>query len=1334
MKSISRRFRVSGSLFTTALQLSVVAASLSATQSVLATTRTWLDTDGLFWNNAAGWTPAVVPLNGDDVLIGTHNSATSSPTLLFTSNLTGINLNSLKIDSTGVTGIMTLSQSLTSSVMNATTEIIGDTIAGNVYTQNGGVNNASAITLGNGTNGSGTYTLSGSAATSVNVMTLVIGNAGVGTMNQSGGTVNISGLNGFMAIGQTNALSASSYNLSNGTLAFANGSYFAIAGRGNFNQSGGNVTFAQGNGFYLGNGIINSVTNTYSLSNGSITGQGFESIGATLTSGGALFNQTGGNNTFNNSGQLNVGDSANGAYSLSTGNVTVPNEIIANANNTTGTFTQNSGTHNITNRLDMGVGLNTTATLNLFGGTLNFQTTDTTTGIISGIGEGGNATINQSAGILNAANNQMFLGYTANSNTGNGTYNLSGSGQLFVGNMIVGSLAGARGTMNQSGGTATFNSLTVSNSQGSQGTYNLSGGALAASLELMGGTAALPSTFLQTGGSNILTGGANLTVGTVSGNVAQYTMNTSTGSSILTATIENIGLSGNGTFLQVAGTNTVATLNIGVNPNSSGVYQINSGNLTVGSVGNPGIINIGTGGYSAFIQNGGNVTVAGGTVALPNGPSPTASLTIDAGSFSTAIFTIGASFGTNSLTLSAGSLTSTDTSSGFSTGQSGAETSTITINNAFGVPTLNAVFERLSFSGITIFNQFGGVNTVSNALLVGDGNGGNATYNLGFGSLIATAATIGLYCPGTFVQTGGSASFGVGGVVINGNGAAGFGGSYTLSNGSLTSPNSFGGFIINPGGTFTENAASGIPTQSGYVNNNGSFVYGGGVFNGTLENDITGTFTFSPSATPVSFIAGGGILNKGSITVSVNQSLGGASPGTLDNENALVLTGGSLTGSAAILNNGGISGFGTIAGTNGFTNNGSLIQGAGVLAITNPGNNINNGFITLAAGRQLQLVSANLNNSGSIALNGVIVNGGGTLVNGAAGTITGPGTISTPLQNAGTIVPTGTLNVTTAWTNGGIVQMTGASSSLIGATITNTSTINGIGTVAAPVNSSGTLEAIGGTLAFTGAVTNTGTLRTAAGSKLLISPAGSFATNAGLIDLAGGTFDNSNHTVNNTGTIAGYGVFSSAGLTNNANITFAGGTATVNGPVVNNTTIKVDHSPAIFTGPVTNAAGSLIKTFSTTVTFVSSFTNSGTFTPDPTTSVFQSTVISSGTMTGSATDTYIMFGGTFTNSGSFVSAGPLQSSDNTTNSGSFTQSGPQTWSNGTTFSNTGGTATFASDTGSSSTSPLNIVITAGTVNLSATQHLGAAHRHHRHRSDYRRHHENQQPHPRRHNQ
>ena len=285
--------------------------------------------------------------------------------------------------------------------------------------------------------------------------------------------------------------------------------------------------------------------------------------------------------------------------------------------------------------------------------------------------------------------------------------------------------------------------------------------------------------------------------------------------------------------------------------------------------------------------------------------------------------------------------------------------------------------------------------------------------------------------------------------------------------------------------------------------------------------------------------------------------------------------------------------------------------------------------------------------------------------------------------------------------------MTGASSSLVGGTITNSATISGIGTVAAGVNSSGTLEAIGGTLVFAGAVTNTGTLRTAAGSKLLVSPAGSFSTNAGLMDLAGGTFDNGNHTLNNTGTIAGYGVFSSGGLTNNANITFAGGTATINGPVTNNTTIKVDHAPAIFTGPVTNAAGSLIKTYSTTVTFVSTFNNAGTFTPDPTTSVFQSIVTSSGTMTGSATDTYIMSGGTFTNSASFISAGPLQSSDNTTNSGTFTQSGPQTWSNGTTFSNTGGTATFASDTGSSSTSPLNIIITAGTVNLSATQHLGA---------------------------
>jgi hypothetical protein len=64
----------------------------------------------------------------------------------------------------------------------------------------------------------------------------------------------------------------------------------------------------------------------------------------------------------------------------------------------------------------------------------------------------------------------------------------------------------------------------------------------------------------------------------------------------------------------------------------------------------------------------------------------------------------------------------------------------------------------------------------------------------------------------------------------------------------------------------------------------------------------------------------------------------------------------------------------------------------------------------------------------------------------------------------------------------------------------------------------------------------------------------------------------------------------------------------------------------------------------------------------------------------------------------------LQSSDPTTNSGTFTQGGTQNWSAGTVFTNTAGTAMFASDAGSATAYDLSVNVTGGTVALGSPQH------------------------------
>ena len=208
-----------------------------------------------------------------------------------------------------------------------------------------------------------------------------------------------------------------------------------------------------------------------------------------------------------------------------------------------------------------------------------------------------------------------------------------------------------------------------------------------------------------------------------------------------------------------------------------------------------------------------------------------------------------------------------------------------------------------------------------------------------------------------------------------------------------------------------------------------------------------------------------------------------------------------------------------------------------------------------------------------------------------------------------------------------------------------------------------------------------------------------FPTNAGLISLAGGTFDNGGSPLINNGSIVGYGIISTGGLTNNNILTLTGGTTTVNGPVINNTakTLNIKYQPAIFTGNVTNFG--TIKTTSTTVTFTGSYTGN-TFISDPATNIFQAnaTTLPGGLMTGSAGDVFIF--NTFTNNGTFQNGGTLSVSTSITNSGTFTQSGPQTWSTGATFTNTNGTATF-----SSNAKLYGLTISAGTVDVTNSKFI-----------------------------
>jgi len=123
---------------------------------------------------------------------------------------------------------------------------------------------------------------------------------------------------------------------------------------------------------------------------------------------------------------------------------------------------------------------------------------------------------------------------------------------------------------------------------------------------------------------------------------------------------------------------------------------------------------------------------------------------------------------------------------------------------------------------------------------------------------------------------------------------------------------------------------------------------------------------------------------------------------------------------------------------------------------------------------------------------------------------------------------------------------------LTGGAITNTGTIQGQGQVGNSIANTGIIEVMGGNLTLSGAsVTNQagGLMSVPQGDKLLVTTG--VAANAGTIENNGGTYDNNNHALSNTGLIGGYGTFRTGGLDNRGFLTLTGGASTVNGNVTN---------------------------------------------------------------------------------------------------------------------------------------------------------------------------------------
>ena len=607
----------------------------------------------------------------------------------------------------------------------------------------------------------------------------------------------------------------------------------------------------------------------------------------------------------------------------------------------------------------------------------------------------------------------------------------------------------------------------------------------------------------------------------------------------------------------------------------TGVLNVNQGTLTLSKtpgVAVSGLLNIGNGTGAPnsvrvliaeafqFPTSGGNVAVqSDGVLTIANLEDRLATLTMAGGTvdsfggssgefqlYGSALPTITTLASGNTATISVGTLQLLQAPPIFSTAQGTTQTGidldissqVIDGNGPSGL--IKAGTGAMRLSGNNLFS--GGVNLNAGTLIIGAINAlGSGTLMSGGGALQADGNgpyTISnpINLSTTLIVSGGN-NFTLAGPV---SGSAGLtkSGSSMLT---LSGVESFTGPITVNGGTLAMNTSLVCN-----VTNSATFIYNNGTFGGRLTN--AGTVVLNAD-----FTAGNGMENDSNFSLATGQTvtLNGAG---LDNEGTFAMIGGSLNLSAT-------------------------------------GSNVNRGNFNLSANLGLA-IGVQLNNQGSLVLNGGLINGAGLLTNAASGTISGTGTISSGFNNSAGVIAIGpgTINVTHAFTNSGGIQLAAISANLTGGAMTNVGDVQGFGNLGNPINNNGgVVEANGGTLFVTGALSNpaAGTLTADAEAKLLITQG--LAANSGIINLTGGTFDNNNHPLNNAGQISGFGIFRTGGtgLDNNGSITFSGGLTTVNGPVTNEDgkTIVVAHNPAIFTGLVTNNGGGTFNIVNTTAIF-----------------------------------------------------------------------------------------------------------------------------------------------------
>jgi len=303
---------------TAALALLFAGQNLASAASV---TYTGTSTSGK-WNTASNWSPAAVPVAGDDVFVVQSGSRNIAIDLNATYGAPG--LNSLLLNGEG-SGNITVNSSKTFTVSG--TETIASFGKGS-FNQNKGTHTTGQLILAaSDQNDLGTYVIKKGT---LNVLSdLVVGEVGQGVFTQRGGTVDVA--SGLLVASE--ATSVSSYTMNKGALQVHGSTVIGDLGVGFLTQSRGKST------------LTTLALGSSSGGEGTVNLQGGKMFTDSVVVGGlgtGTFNQSGGTHNVQSDVSLGVSGGGVGSYNLSRGELNVGGKLFIGENGS-GDFVQTGG-------------------------------------------------------------------------------------------------------------------------------------------------------------------------------------------------------------------------------------------------------------------------------------------------------------------------------------------------------------------------------------------------------------------------------------------------------------------------------------------------------------------------------------------------------------------------------------------------------------------------------------------------------------------------------------------------------------------------------------------------------------------------------------------------------------------------------------------------------------------------------------------------------------------------------------------------------------------------------------------------------------------------------